>query len=176
MEREKMKRRKIENENLEDQLEALERDPKYREWADEGTSYDQLLDSEYVLSIAPEFVEHVEAVLQKLSKRAIRKIIDRQILIFAPGKKFTGLCLDLPAYEDDRVLLYLSPELANGSVDQIRHTIAHELAHVVLGHSEEPPSPEAKIVGEICERDADQLAAQWGFPRPAGKDSPTKGL
>lgn len=102
---------------------------------------------------------------QKVPKREIRKLIDRHILIFAPGKNFNGLCLDLRAYEEDRVFIYLSPDLTKRPADQVRHTIAHELAHAVLRHSEEP-SPNAAMIGELQERQADELAARWGFPKP----------
>jgi hypothetical protein len=159
----------MEDENLEDQFEALENDQEYREHADEHTSYEQLLEDPYALWIAPELVRHVEAVLKKLPKNVIRKLIDRHILIFAPDK-FKGLCLDLCAYDEDRVLIYLSSSLAEKPSDQIRQTIAHELAHVVLGHSDEP-TPDAATVGEFQESQSDQLAEQWGFPRPAGQGS-----
>ena len=160
----------MEDENLEDQFEALENDQEYREHADEHTSYEQLLEDPYALWIAPELVGHVEAVLQKLPKNVIRKLIDRNILIFAPDKNLGGESYDLQAYEVDRVLVYLSPDLQNEPCDQVRQTVAHELAHVVLGHSEEP-APNARVVGKIQERQADELAEQWGFPRPAGQGS-----
>jgi hypothetical protein len=152
-----------ENENLEYSAEAVEDDPKYRDILDRGTSYAQVIDE--ALWIAPELVGHVEAVLQKIPKRRIRKLLRRQARIFAPNR-LLGQCLDLRVDDEGIVLVYLSPGLANNSADRVRYTIAHELAHVVLDHSEEP-CPDAATVGETNERKADELAAQWGFPRPA---------
>jgi hypothetical protein len=152
-----------ENEDFEYSAEAIEDDPQYREILDGGTSYEQVIDE--ALWIAPELVGHVDAVLQKMPKRRIRKLIQRQARIFAPNRLF-GQCLDLRADDEGIVLVYLSPDLANNPTDRVRYTIAHEFAHVVLDHSEDP-CPDAATVGETNERKADELAAQWGFPRPA---------
>lgn len=149
-----------ENENFEDSLEAMQ----YRETIDRGTSYEQFID-DALGGMSPRLVEHVEAVFQKIPKRDIRSLIRQQILIFAPPKPFYGRCIDLPGNDEDRILIYLSPNLLDYPEDQVRNTIAHELAHVVLGHSEEP-CPDAPMIGENQERQADELAAQWGFPRP----------
>jgi hypothetical protein len=156
-----------ENENYEQLINAMEEDPEYREYVDQNTSYEEFVDNS--LHIAPEFVGHIESVLQKLPKKDLRELRRRRILLFAPGKSFNGMTLDLAADDEERLLIYLSPDLLDRPVDQIRNTIAHELAHAVLKHSEQP-HPNARIVGEVQERQADEMAALWGFPRPAGEE------
>jgi hypothetical protein len=156
-----------ENENFEQLINAMEEDPEYREYSDQNTSYEEFVDN--ALQIAPEFVEHIESVLQKLPKKDLRELRRRGIFLFAPGKRFYGLTLDLAADDEERLLIYLSPGLQDRPVDQIRNAIAHELARAVLGHSEQP-HPNARIVGEVQEGQGDELAALWGFPRPAAED------
>jgi predicted metal-dependent peptidase len=67
-------------------------------------------------------------------------------------------------------ILYFSPLLFDASQEQIRFTIAHEIAHVVLRHLDD--SPNARDTGERQERDADAFAEQWGFKRPPTVPSP----
>jgi hypothetical protein len=65
-------------------------------------------------------------------------------------------------------VIYLSPTLEMESLPEVMHTVAHELAHVALGHTKH------EILAGQCavkwedrkhEKDADALAAKWGFPR-----------
>ena len=64
-------------------------------------------------------------------------------------------------------VIYLSPTLEMESLPEVMHTVAHELAHVALGHTKR------EILAGQCavkwedrkhEKDADSLAAEWGFP------------
>jgi Acyl-CoA dehydrogenase, N-terminal domain/Peptidase family M48 len=99
--------------------------------------------------------------------------------ILAVETSFHGLVLDLPAtvhahpvsdshanmhtHPGGKVLAF-SPLLFDAPQDEIRFTIAHEIAHVVLCHTDD--SPNARNTGRRQERDADSLAEQWGFMRP----------
>ena len=74
----------------------------------------------------------------------------------------------------DGYIVYLSPTLVQKKADdspstalcdeQIQFTIAHELAHVFLGHQERL-SADAHAEAESGEREADDLAQSWGFVR-----------
>lgn len=55
----------------------------------------------------------------------------------------------------------LKRTLRNRSVQFVTWLIAHELAHAFLRHEGRQP-------GEDPEHAADALAADWGFPKPAG--------
>jgi hypothetical protein len=51
-----------------------------------------------------------------------------------------------------------------------RHTIAHEFAHIVLGHVDNPlPFDTNEHLSSryfAREKEADELAEKWGFPKP----------
>ena len=68
--------------------------------------------------------------------------------------------------KDHLTIIVLSSELCNASVDEQRFTIAHELAHVVLGHHETGSSG-----GSEREAEADALATIWGFTCPPSLES-----
>jgi hypothetical protein len=61
-------------------------------------------------------------------------------------------------------ILYLR-RYSFSSLMKIRFTIAHEIAHIVLGH-QECLSADAHAEAESGEREADELAQSWGFVRP----------
>jgi hypothetical protein len=58
-------------------------------------------------------------------------------------------------------LIVLSPSLEDMPLEQIRFTFAHEIAHAWLKHAETTESSRR-------EGEADDLAREWGFPRPEG--------
>lgn len=77
------------------------------------------------------------------------------------GRKF-------PLRTQNDCIVYLSPELLSAPLEEIRGVIAHELAHVFLGHDEvSMPLGQAEIVGNRDEDAADRLAESWGFKLPA---------
>lgn len=64
-------------------------------------------------------------------------------------------------------VIYLSPTLEMESLPEVMHTVAHELAHVALGHTKHEilaGQCAAKWEDRAHEKDADALAAKWGFP------------
>jgi len=68
--------------------------------------------------------------------------------------------------------VYLSPTLELESIRQVEHTVAHELAHLMLGHHKQTQDELARDDKGIIrrhgdtpqERAADELSTQWGFP------------
>jgi uncharacterized protein DUF955 len=134
------------------------------------------------LHVSPEFAPHLRAVLSALPFEITEKLMELELAFLAVGKSIDGLELDLPPTlhahptpgphlhlnlhtHPGGKLLYFSPLLLDKSREQIRFTIAHEIAHAVLGHSPDS-SQNAKATGERQEGDADELAQRWGFKRP----------
>ena len=134
------------------------------------------------LHVSPEFAPHIRAVLTVLPFDITEKLMDLKLAFLAVGKSIKGLEIDLPPTIHAHLtpgphphlnlhthpggkLLYLSPLLLDTSKEQIRFTIAHEIAHAVLGHTEDF-SENAQDIAERQERDADELAQGWGFKRP----------
>jgi hypothetical protein len=72
----------------------------------------------------------------------------------------------------DPVFVYLSPLLEKKSQREVNYVVAHEFAHVALGHYK--PGATVLPAGAVIERhedapteqDTDRLAESWGFPRP----------
>ena len=67
------------------------------------------------------------------------------------------------------VVVYLSPSLEFDSQRDVDHTVAHELAHIFLGHhlldNAQMKEHAEKHQDRPAEKAADELAATWGFPR-----------
>jgi hypothetical protein len=132
------------------------------------------------LHVSPEFAPHIRAVLTALPFDINEKLMELKVAFLAVDKSLKGLHLDLPPTlhanptsgpplnlhtHPGGKLLYFSPLLLETSKEEIRFTIAHEIAHAVLG---DPPdsSQNAKATGERQEGEADELAQRWGFKRP----------
>lgn len=134
------------------------------------------------LHVSREFAPHICAVLTALPFDITEKLMELRVAFLAVGKLLHALDLDLPETlhahpapgphphlnlhtHSGGKLLYLSPLLLDTSREQIRFTIAHEIAHAVLGHKE-PFSENTQDIRERQEREADELAEHWGFKRP----------
>jgi len=94
-----------------------------------------------------------------------------KMVIFAPQIQHAGF-VTKRQFPSDSILVYLSPTLEFNSQRDVTHTVAHEIAHVVLGHygvnlKYDANLPYEKQPQEIA---ANALAAKWGFPtRKRGK-------
>jgi len=115
-------------------------------------------------------------VLEALPADVLEDLEKKHTCIFAQPSDFMGRALHRSF---SGWLVYLSPELKDHSPAYIRYVIAHELAHIRLGH-EETFYKEGEA-GEAAARDeqaADDLASDWEFPRPpdypAHRRSPMK--
>jgi hypothetical protein len=92
--------------------------------------------------------------------------------IFAPSPKKLGEVY--PYGPQGRLFLYLSPGLENQPQDEVDFAVAHEFAHIALGHY----SPEKWMLPEDLaakiqyhedvpnEIEADKLTESWGFRKP----------
>jgi predicted SprT family Zn-dependent metalloprotease len=61
--------------------------------------------------------------------------------------------------------LFICPPYLDEPLEQIRATIAHELAHVFLHHSESPCESVAEVA-EKQEKEAVEVVKKWGFTIP----------
>lgn len=75
----------------------------------------------------------------------------------AYGYTFTGNDLK------DQHLIFLSDELLFQDKNQIQHTIAHEIGHVVLKHRNSVLEQQAKEEIRMQEKQADEFAKSFGF-------------
>ncbi len=103
-------------------------------------------------------VKTVEA-MRKLSERMPVAVYDALpiLLVVAPSQHVLGQVYPEPLCG---VVVYLSPQLESMVQEEVDFTVAHEFAHVHLGHRamlENPPT---------LEDDADNLVQAWGFTVP----------
>lgn len=123
--------------------------------------------------MADVFKFHIEYVLRHLPTDVLSKLNDIEFRFLAPDPIFLGLVTQLHRRKDlERrgkvrrrtleTVVYLSPKLIGKGDDEIRGVIAHELAHLFLGHKDDP-SINAAQEAEDGEREANELARKWGF-------------
>ncbi len=97
--------------------------------------------------------------------------IPENTLVFAPSSSKLGQVYPRynPPVERKGVLIYLSPKLENQSQAEVDTTVAHELAHAILGHLTcndyelEPSRPLVSQADDPSEIEADKLIVSWGF-------------
>jgi hypothetical protein len=91
------------------------------------------------------------------------------VTFLAPPLAYQGWAKKL----DARQYVYLPATLEFESLARVTHTVAHEIAHVVLGHCREGALDVTAQNQEWEDRPheiaADALAAEWGFPPVGGK-------
>jgi hypothetical protein len=121
-----------------------------------------LLDGSTHLWVGDEFVPLIRAVLERLPLHALEQLEGKVFRFLVPKNQFgrvTRLSRDCRRGE---LIVFLSPELLLRPQVEGQLVIAHELAHVVLGH-EEGVSVNAEETCAEDERDADDLIRSWGF-------------
>ena len=91
------------------------------------------------------------------------------ITIFTPPLDICGQVLTMRGGP----MVYLYPNLEFESHKYVDFVVAHEFAHLVLGHhvrgNEQMAMTAEKYEDRPAEKAADALAASWGFRRPRGK-------
>ena len=116
-------------------------------------------------------------VLCSLPEEGYQKLVEKVEFFFwhIPWHRVGGEVMPFPATVtgeqlgdesiiDHSVVLYLSPRLETSCYDSVVAVIAHELAHIVLGHK--------LFIGEGYddqENEAWELVEKWGFGREARK-------
>jgi hypothetical protein len=120
------------------------------------------------------------AAMRKLSERIPEDVLDNlpPLTVFAPSAVLLGHVL--PHGTGDSLFVYLSPRLESKSQTEVDFTVAHEFAHVVLGHympgaTNHPPGVVVQGHGDVpSEKDADRLAESWGFKSAQKRKKPNQ--
>jgi hypothetical protein len=97
----------------------------------------------------------------RMSRREIESI-PLEITVFAPSPTChgaTGFHYSTLG-EQKRVFVYLSPRLEEMSQAEVDSVVAHEFAHIALGHV---GSCAGADPGGPLDKDADRLVRAWGF-------------
>ncbi|MFZ1974745.1 MAG: ImmA/IrrE family metallo-endopeptidase [Candidatus Acidiferrales bacterium] len=101
-----------------------------------------------------------------------------RIVVFAPRLQDFGY-VAMRQVPPGAAVVYLAPTLELNSQRDVNHTVAHEIAHVVLGHWGDALKSGVGVTYENrpVEIAANALAAKWGFPlRKRGKTGVVKML
>lgn len=97
----------------------------------------------------------LEKMPEQMAERLYEIVRDRPVWWFYPDAGYDGLVKELP----QGAVIYLSPGLELRSKEAVIGAVAHEIAHVVLGHLDWPPEE----VGEQTEDEANEAVKAWGF-------------
>jgi hypothetical protein len=115
--------------------------------------------------------------IDTLVERVPEEVLDElpYILLLAPSPWQLGAAIYAPRMAEDDVLIYLSPELEGDlwSQSENDHILAHEIAHVYLGHHQ--PQNMVMDAADVSlpylpfphEQETDALVKQWGYEVPA---------
>jgi Zn-dependent peptidase ImmA (M78 family) len=109
--------------------------------------------------------------LNTLFKKVPRETIDRlgSLLIYAPSGIY-GCAWEA---EEGQKFVFLPECLESAPQADVEHTVAHELAHLALGHSKNGHAQMFEMMPVHDEKpnewEANKLAASWGFPDPYKK-------
>lgn len=127
----------------------------------------------------PKTFEAVECVWRAASKSGDDKF--QQLLhIFAPSPGISAEAIPWAECEYQRqgIIIYLAPNLEDKSQDEVNSIVAHEFAHLVLGHpwaqGQGSMGSESRHEDHPYEIEADKLVEKWDF-KPAyhrGKSPP----
>lgn len=120
------------------------------------------------------------AAMRKISERVPDDVLDNlpPLTVFAPSAAPLGRVL--PCGPGDSIFVYLSPRLESKSQTEVDFTVAHEFAHIILGHNKPGattlPSDAVAQSHESTpsEQEADRLAESWGFAHPKARPRRTQ--
>jgi hypothetical protein len=112
--------------------------------------------------------------MKRLWKAMPQTDIDRlpgKLIVFAPAAVKLGDVLPLfnSGMREEGAFIYLAPHLECKSQTEVDKTVAHEFAHVVLGHGRsdsavtETKETLIRQADVPHEREADELIKQWGY-------------
>jgi hypothetical protein len=117
-----------------------------------------------------EYVDDLREVMSKLPSDALQMLCKAPPIFVAPPRGFSGCVGSVPSGVRWNRWVYLSPTLLVIERSEAQHVIAHEFAHVVLGHPIFTMSYDREY-HRRAEEEANRLAAEWGFPSlPEGLD------
>jgi hypothetical protein len=121
--------------------------------------------------------EIIVQTLARIPQKAYEKLIRERGLIFVGcGPKQLGeafqLFFPVPDGQQEirQDIVLLSSELCGQPLSKAMNAVAHELAHVFLGHDDDRIGK-----GKNIEAEADRLAVRWGFKPsyPHGRRAPS---
>ena len=107
----------------------------------------------------PKTMKAIFRVMENIPSDEREILFDSVSFIFAPEPSIEGSAYPVKEIADpgdERMMVYLAPQLERLSQKHVDQTVAHEFAHVVLGHSIKHGSPSN-------EREADNKIQTWGF-------------
>jgi hypothetical protein len=126
-------------------------------------------DIQYKVNIHPlaHAVEDERLIVQtilKLPVRVRRKVLD-EIMFIVMSDGLVGTTEELSFLKDKECIVFLNFAMMKKWSRHKRMTgIAHEIAHIILGHAAPLNRPKSSEEAEV-ERKADDLFEKWGFSR-----------
>jgi len=122
----------------------------------------------------PKTLKAIRRVIEKMSADELESLKTKVSIIFAPAPGMDGQVYPLKGSstsvseqeesQQERVVVYLSPDIERRSQRRIESIVAHEFAHALLH------APSA-LEGWFIEPEADQKVQSWGF-KAAYPDAP----
>ncbi len=103
------------------------------------------------------FFPYIEKVLARLPGEICQSVLDDLSFTMVSFEDAVGTFYPLPS--EVKALIVLSGEVLKEPEFQIIHTIAHELAHKVIGKGE----------SGLYEKEAEELLVKWGFQEEVQK-------
>ena len=107
----------------------------------------------------PKTMKAVFRIMERIPPDEREILFDRISFIFAPKPSSMGFVCPAKAVNDrdeERIMVYLAPQLERLSQKYVDQTVAHEFAHVMLGH----PIKNRSLSNE---READNKIRAWGL-------------
>jgi hypothetical protein len=93
-----------------------------------------------------------------------------KVITIAPLPIQDAFTVHAPTSTENDALIFVPPHYEGRDQEDNNFMLAHEFAHIVLRHHEHPRFDVWNNVQEYCnlpvERDADALAAKWGYTIP----------
>lgn len=93
-----------------------------------------------------------------------------KIVTIAPLPKQDAFSVKAPALTENDALIFVPPHYEERTQEENDFMLAHEFAHIALKHPQYPRfdvwTNEKEYFNTPTEREADELAAQWGYTIP----------
>jgi hypothetical protein len=106
--------------------------------------------------------ERFRQVLRVIPADMFRQFLALDPVVMRPGELvFVIDCPSPRSRERSRPLMYFPPTIARMTDPHLLDRVAHEMAHVLLGHYR--PKVNSRLPPHTSEADAAQLSQQWGF-------------
>lgn len=113
----------------------------------------------------PKTVRAIQRVMERMSDDEVDVLCARVQFIIARHPKTLGENMVIFARDEteERVIVYFPGSVERRSQRVVNYVVAHEFAHALLLHAHRV----MELDQETRERQADEKAEAWGFPRQA---------